>query len=325
MTLTLVFIAEVLLLLLLNNKSSRVFYSTILSNIITVSGIFSGIVIAYLASKVFQTREEYERRKVDIDHLSIKLTNFRKLLYYVMNSDTFWIRKDDITQYKKIYGEKDFDELHFKKGDSKSSSKFWLEEKSLSRTTIDLYLSMDAIFDDSDKTPLWVFDRAAKFDYSLDQIRKYYNPSNQIWYYLQGRYEKHTRGLINDAKLNRRDECQIREHAALIDPKFKNRDVDKDLIAEVATEFYEIILPKLFELSELNQMGMPKGMKQMLVSIIWILIFGVIAPLFFSIFPFDDDINVILSQLSGSLIILLFINFVFDFNSVIKSEIQLKN
>ncbi len=323
--LALILIMEVLFFFLLKNGYNELEISSIQSNILTVSGIFSGIVIAYIFSKIFQIKSEKESRKPKIDKLSLKLTNFRKLLYYVMNSNEFWMRRNDITKFEEQYEGVDFDELHNQVGQSKNSSKFWLDERKLSRTTIDLYLSMKAIIDDPNRAPYWIFDRSARFDYSLQQIRKYYKPSNQIWYYLQGRYKKHTQGLINDELLNRRDVYQIREHASMIDPKYKNQDVDKDLIAGIGNEFYEILLPQLLELTELNYSGMPKGIKQMLLSIILILLFGVTVPLFFSIFPFDPLINSYIIKVSGSVIILLFVNFVFDFISIINSELVIRD
>lgn len=255
----------------------------------------------------------------------MKLTTFRKLLCYVMNSYEFWVKRDDITKFEKQYIGVDFDELHNQVGQSKSSSRFWLDEEELSRTTIDLYLSMKAILDDSDRTPFWVYDRTAKFNYSLDQIRKYYEPSGQIQYYLQGRYQKHTHGLINDKLMNRRDVHRIREQASSIDTKFRNQEVDRNLIADVANEFHEVYIPKLLDLTNLNQKGMSSGMKQMVISILMILLFGVVIPLIISITPYNITTGSLLVKLMVSTIVVLLLNFISEFILIMKSELMLKD
>lgn len=320
-----IIIAELMFLMILRIEYNAMNITSIISNIITVSGIFAGIVIAYLLSKIFQIRGEREQRKVEIDKYSKKLTSFRKLLHYVMNSYEFWVRWDDIKKFENQYKGVDFDELHNQVGESKNSSRFWLEEKGLSRTTVDLYQSMKAIFDNPDRTPIWVYDRTAEFNYSIDQLRKYYEPSGQIQYYLQGRYAKHTHGLINDKEINRRDVHRIREHASSIDSMFRNQDVDRNLIANVANEFYEIYIPKLLDLTILNHKGMSSGMKQMVISILMILLFGVVIPLLISITPYNIIIGSLIIKLMVSSIVVLLLNFISEFISIMNSELLLKN
>ncbi len=71
--------------------------------LITVGGIMSAFVIAYLASKVFDVRRERSVIKAELDVLSEKLTLFRKLLFYVMKSNDFWVRFDDIAKFKQSF------------------------------------------------------------------------------------------------------------------------------------------------------------------------------------------------------------------------------
>jgi len=298
--------------------------STIQTNIITVSGIFAGFVIAYIAAKIFQIRSEREKLKIDINFLSAKLTNFRKLLYFVVGSDNFFVRRSDISKYERKYNKAGYESIHYNEGPNQDADKFWLEEKELSRTTIDIYLSIKAIIDDKNTTPLWIYDRDITFDYTLKQIQKYYEPSSQIWYYLEGRYEKHAKGLINDKDFNLSDVNRIRELASLIDQKFKNRDVDKNLIADLGNEFYEIYLPRLYELTEKIQLGLPKGLRLLVISISLIMLFGVILPLFACMFDFGACLNKILTMISGMSVIILFFNFFYDFINTIKFEILLK-
>jgi len=53
-----IILAELLFLAILGIEYNALNITYVISNIITVSGIFSGIVIAYLSSKIFQIRGE---------------------------------------------------------------------------------------------------------------------------------------------------------------------------------------------------------------------------------------------------------------------------
>jgi hypothetical protein len=143
---------------------------------------------------------------------------------------------------------------------------------------------------------------------------------------LEGRYQKHTKGLINDKYFNSMEINQIHELASSIDSKFKNSDVNRHLIAEIGSEFYEIILPELYQLTAINQRGMPRGIQKLLISIIAILIFGVVIPLYFSLFPIGSmAVRSLILSGSGSMVIWLFINFIFDFSNLLNTELKLKD
>ena len=83
--------------------------------LITVSGIISGIVIAYLATKLFNIKRERERRQLEIDRLSEKLTNYRRILYCVIRSREFWNRWGNIFKFQQQFQGLDWAILHGEK------------------------------------------------------------------------------------------------------------------------------------------------------------------------------------------------------------------
>ena len=151
--------------------------------LITVGGIISAFVIAYLSSKIFNLRSERTTRQIEIDKYSDKLTLFRRLLYYVMKSSGFWNYYDHIAEFKKKYTGLTYERLHHQ-GNDELAKKFWLEEKDLSSSTIDLYCAMECISGPSELESggctVWQVDKTARFSYSLDELSKYYDPCNQI-------------------------------------------------------------------------------------------------------------------------------------------------
>lgn len=72
-----IIIAELMFLMILRIEYNALNITSIISNIITVSGIFAGIVIAYLSSKIFQIRGEREQwnAQTHCTHLQIAQAN----------------------------------------------------------------------------------------------------------------------------------------------------------------------------------------------------------------------------------------------------------
>jgi len=64
--------------------------------LITVGGIISAFVIAYLSAKIFNIKADRHTRQHAIDKLGERLTAFRQMLYFVMHSRDFWVRYNDI-------------------------------------------------------------------------------------------------------------------------------------------------------------------------------------------------------------------------------------
>ncbi|MFL3663677.1 MAG: hypothetical protein ACJ04Q_06735 [Flavobacteriales bacterium] len=296
---------------------------TIQNNLITVSGIFAGIVVAYLSAKLFQVREERENYQIKLNHLADKLTNYRKILYMVMKSWQFWVRYSDIASAKRKYPGISFTKLHSHEIDKyKEIRSFWLDEKDLSSTTVDLYMAMEEITGDVEGDVSWVYDRVYSYRYSLDYLQRISMPSNQIWYYLEGRYSKHTQGLINDKKIASRYN-EVNQLPAEIDPKFKDLDFNRHLLASISTEFHEIYIPQLIELTELTQKGITKSMINLMVTLVVILVFGVMVPLLIQMLSIDEYCE---QLLTFTMVVIVFVgltNFIFDLFRLQNREIKL--
>jgi hypothetical protein len=293
------------------------------NNLITVSGIFSGILIAYLFSKLFNIKQERALRQVVINQLSDKLTTFRKLLYCILKSDSFWTRYKDIAAFKKKYPGLNYSRLHDQQTTDDLRNNYYSNEKELSSTSIDLYLAMEEITGNIDEYwRLNIYDRNTKYSYSLNKLNQYYDPSNQIWYYLDYKYSKHTNGLIDDKKISIQYKEKIRELYSELDAKYKTRDFDRLLIAEIATEFYDLHIPQLRSLTRINTSKLPRNVLKIFLNLVLVFVIGVICPLFLQSLLINDDLNVILTSASVGFVILCFTNFLFDLYLLLSEEIQ---
>jgi hypothetical protein len=170
--------------------------------LITVGGIISAFVISYLSAKIFSLRTEREQRQLKIEDFSEKLTDFRRLLYYIMTSREFWVRYDDIKKFRNKYPQIRYEDLHASSLSATAMKVY--EDEDFSYNTVDLYCAMMAIYGDPELSTgsAWALDKAAHFNYTPDNLIKYRDPCNQIWYYLEGRFAKHGQGRFADKGIN---------------------------------------------------------------------------------------------------------------------------
>jgi hypothetical protein len=297
--------------------------------LITVGGIISAFVIAYLSSKIFNLRSERATRQIKIDKYSDKLTQFRRLLFYVMKSRNFWVYFDHISAFKHKYKGLTYERLHREDGiKDELSTKFWLEETTLSTNTVDLYCAMECISGSLEPPTgylmTWHVDKAKRFDYSLEMLSKYFEPSNQIWYYLDGRYGKHGEGRFNDNGIWILYENHVRDLLSRLNPKYKGKDFHRIKLAEIANEFYEFNLPKLYELTIQNT-GIPKTLIKTFNTLLFIMFFGVLLPIILQSLSVNDSINISLTLFFVWLTSLALLKFLIDFYQFINEEVHLSN
>jgi hypothetical protein len=291
--------------------------------LITVGGIISAILISYLASKIFNIRNERENRLIEIRHLSEKLTYYRRLLYYIMRSREFWVHFKDTIQYKKDFPGLNYDILHGQGKENRFIIKsFWGEENKLCTTTIDLYCAMEKIQGDVESdNGLWCFDKGISFIYSSEEIINFYDPSNQIWYYLEGRFGKYGYGKFNDTGISPAYIANSNIALIKIDSKYKESEVSREIIAQISADFYEIYLPRLQELTIKNK-GIPKNISKTFYNLLLIIIFGVLVPLVIQSINVKCQLNIWLTLSSVWITSMSLIKFIFDFSNIIYEEIH---
>jgi hypothetical protein len=289
--------------------------------LITVGGILSAFAISYLAGKIFAIRSERLVRQNEINIYSDKVTAFRKILYYTLKSDKFWVKYSDIRKFKIKYPNLNYAKL---RGidDNTERAEFWLEEKEISQTTISLYTAMEAVCDEDNITDeTWMFDRAITFDYTLEQLSQYYGPCNSIWYHLESRFAKHGAGFFNDTGLSQLYVSGFNDSLPKIDLKYRGKEFNRLILAEIGAEMYEIILPKLHELINLN-IGIPKSIVATFRNLLYITCCGVIIPIILQSLTITDSADTFLTLSCVLLTILSIIKFVLDFYFLLINEVN---
>ncbi|MDA1121970.1 MAG: hypothetical protein O2887_16025 [Bacteroidetes bacterium] len=258
-------------------------FETSISNLLTVSSIITGIVFAYLISKLFHLKAEREKRKEEIINLSNKLTEFRRLAQHIITTHDFWKDSNDLDKFRALYPLYNYNDIHDQGSKDEKVTDFWIKDQGFSTTRADLFLAFDQVFDTQERHADWVYDRVTRFEYSLDEISSYYDASNQIWYYLDYKWEKYSVGVFNDNALqNSYYSSKMTEIINKIDENYRGQTLDRKLIAKIGSDFHGKYLVELYRLTEQNQADLPDSSKTILTTQIILLIFGVLAPLIFS-------------------------------------------
>jgi hypothetical protein len=315
-----------MLFILYPSPSERIL--NIQNYLITVGGIISAFVIAYLSSKIFNLRSERAIRQIEIDNFSDKLTLFRRLLCYVMKSPNLWNRYDDVTKFRVKYPGLTYEQLHNQSDEpNELTAKFWLNEDELSQNTIDLFLAMQCISVSADADPeamtTWNIDKAARFNYSLEQLSKYFEPCNRIWYCLSYRYDKYGKDSFKDTGILIVYENEVRDIIRRLNRKFEGQDFHRKILTEIAYEFYEYNLPRLYELTSQN-VGIPKTLTKTFNTLFFIMGFGVLMPLILQSLNVNDCTNITLTLIFVLLTSLRLLKFMFDFYQFLNEEVHLK-
>ena len=289
--------------------------------LITVGGIISALVIAYFSAKIFNLKIERENRQTEIDKLGYRLTGFRQLLYFVMKSRDFWLKYNDIKKFKMKYPDLNRQRLT-SIGEDKLKYEFYFEQTEISQNTIALYTAMEIIYDiDEIKSDSWAFERTIIERYNIDDLSKYLEPCNQIWYFLEGRYAKHGVGLFDDEGLSIIFTEKFQEKISIADINMKGKDFHRVLLANLGSEFYEFVIPKMIELIKQNT-GIPNELRKTFYSLLAIMVFGVIFPLILMSISVNSFLNIRLTLIFVNLTILSLVFFLFEFYSLLKDEID---
>lgn len=313
-----IIIIELILLIIINNPIDN--YLDLQSDLISVSGIFSGILVALFSAKLFQEKSKKEKLKENINYFSEKLTLFRKIIFFVKESRNFWIKENTIRNYNRLKNKIRLLTLQSKNVEKEEKE---LQKLTKSNNTAKIYHLMNFIYG-GDSSEEWLYDRKANFEYSLDELYDLYYPINNIWYYFDGRYAKHTKGLINEDKnaIDLHRLAEIREISIAIDSRFKGREIDRKLIADLGSDFHLYHIPELIKLTREYLIDFPKPLKKLFSSLVLIVISGIVCPMILkiSVINFEKQITII----SASILVFSFIKLLFDLKKMIIREMTIK-
>jgi hypothetical protein len=305
----------------------------LLSNIIQFSGIFSAILITFIVSKVIQIRQERLERRKEIVKFANKATDFRRIARVLKNCRGFWdegMRRVIDNKYKNL----DFFDVKlwdYHNQDKKYSAELkrlrndFLEEKLPGAY---LYLDIKSlVLDDYHNWQLELYDRYDyDFTYSIEILEKWSgaHSGNNLWYCLENKWYDYE-GCFTLSALREHEQNEIIDLCKKINPqKYRNSNFDKDLLASIGSEFDGYILPRLYELTYYNTLGLPESLNFLLRILFLTIISGVLLPLLATSVKVNSDLLLITSYIAVWVLCMSLSYFLFKFRKILSNEIKIE-
>jgi hypothetical protein len=313
---------------LLNQLNSECnFYEILLStktDIISISGFLSGIIIAYLSTKVLQTRTEKITNLPELNQLTQKVHKFRKIINLLVNSDIWaeglkeFLRNNysSLTIYevrKSSYG-----------GGKPTQQKinFNQDERNTFGDTLYLYLELKSfIFRDYSYDETLYSEFEVPIYYSSKILKQWieFDCGGNLWYFFDNKLEVFAEDL-KLSKVTSNNRSKIEECALLIDrDKFNDIKFGPKLLAKLGTQFREDIFPKLLKLQLNNEKGLPAIAKYLCIILYLLLSLGVALPLISKIYSLPPIVDILSVSFLFSIIFYIILSFYFFLNNEVKT------
>jgi len=251
---------------------------------IGISGFLSAIIMVYLASAVIGLKG---RKKDVVDHLSKitqKMHNFRSIVELLMQSK-MWLPglKDYIDN--EFAGLTFFEVKDFYKGKSKLAIEF-LQENQNYADTENLYLELKSLLMTSSKDKRNVGDIHYPSIYQKDIVSKWleHKCSSGLWYYFGYKFGVYKEALNIEAVFERHQE-KIMVLANGIDSEvFEGSSFNEVFLSKLGEYMSKEVMPKLYQIQKNMGNKFPKRMSYLYSIFLFLVLFGVLLPLFFLLF-----------------------------------------
>lgn len=325
-TLSLLFVIALIIFLSIFHFKEADKIDVVLNNILQFSGIYSAILITFIVSKIFQIRQEKLERLQEIIVLSNKTTDFRRICDIILESEDFWKSqtKDKLESkfkhltYFHIHIEENLENQYVQK----LKDQFY-EEKD--KPGADLYLALKCFVKNGNKR--FHMELSDEYDYNIiyayEIIDKWVGAqaSNVFWYYFQYKWHNY-REIFNLSGISKNDKEKIISLANKIDSKGnKTAEFDKDILVDLGNYFNFLVLPRLFQLTRINEMGISKTLNLIIVNLVMVMIFGVFLPIIVTSVELKLELLIFIAYFGIVLLGLSVLYFVYYFRMFLKQEI----
>lgn len=270
----------------LNKNSFNSFdATTTLTNLLTVNGVFSAILITYLFSRVTWTKDRKQELFKEAISFSQKITEFRRILnkltsyYDVWDSDRETKSLIDFNKFRHI----DFYDYHLKfisnyKPHNDNLINELYHHPDFSEGKSDLYLAMVSLVRNRNRDYEYLEELHKDFEYkglyNIKILEKWLNCGifGSISYWLSQK-----QNWINYTALSN-DSEYILSAAARINIKYKDSELNNSLIKELSDDFDSYYLKELYTLLKELKNGI-QDLDLLIISLISIsLASGVLLP-----------------------------------------------
>ncbi len=248
---------------------------------IQFSALFCAILLTFIISKVFNLRQEKQQRLIEIEVLSNKVTDLRRIANILINSHSLW-PVGLSRQMNSTYAQLNY--ISYSLSDIKKGLEAtYQNDMTINHTIGDLYLALRTIRGDmKDFGPILYddYDHSYTYDYEKMSFWVYCDIANELWTSFDHEYNN-INTLLNVDEIHEDDLDKIRKMSVRINPqKYTDTTLDiKKLLSSVGTDFNTLYLPQLANLLEQNLPIFPKTLLFNTVVMILMITTGVLIPM----------------------------------------------
>ena len=285
---------------------------------IGISGILATLIMIYLASSAIGLKSKRLSVIGGLSKITQKMHNFRNIIEILLQSK-MWLPglKDYIDD--EYDGLTFFDVKEFYKGKSKLAIEF-LQESHHYGDTENLYLEMKSLLYTKSKDKRVPNNVAYPKIYNKDIIEKWleHKCGSGLLYYFGYKYGIYKETLDINAVYERHQD-KIIALANSIDPEtFEDSSFNEVFLSKLGDYFITELLPKLYNLQDEIDNRLPRLLRYLYTIFMFLVVFGVLLPLFFLLF----NLSIMLIIISFSLVISIIFFIAITFYQFLSKEIN---
>ena len=163
--------------------------------------------------------------------------------------------------------------------DEREAKQKFYDDKSFNSLRVLLFYMMEELL--IQKYVGWKFDMKESVEYPKPILEWYDHVINQLWYYFDYKYQKHTVGLFDFVELNISYQTQnIKDQLAILDKKYEGiEEITHKTIGEICGEIHKDVLMPMTELTKYNSEYVTRNMRMIFYLMILVLITGLLIPM----------------------------------------------
>lgn len=247
----------------------------ILGILISVISIIVAIIVTYLFSKLFAEKAIKVERKKEIDRMSLKITQLRKIAFHIRNMHNFWKFRSNVkSAVDNKHASLTYEEYRSSTINGKKIRyEDWVKiDKEIYGTSGQAYLAIKGLVDGASDYSM--FGEFTPRNYSLNDIERYKEYAGSFWYLL----DRSDNNIVNfdrvsDYWFEKVEHLFFQIQGTQLNPEDRKMEI-KRLFEDFESKYF----PKHYYLNTLNQ----KYFSAFINSLFNLLIFVVI--LLFSLF-----------------------------------------
>jgi len=290
--------------------------------LIRISTTIITLLIAFLFAKLFQIRREKKEVQLSLKPLSNQLTGYRRLIYFIMKTDPFWIKKHEVAIARKKHPDVGYYELEldFERDNYRKAISF-RDDESFNPTRVNIYYIMEEIT--RSQFEGWKYEQNSDIVYSKRELEILNHNANQMWYYFEHKHDAYTKGDFDWTSLSSSTNAdRIIEEFNKSFPEFETHtEIDNWTFANLSSRIKQEVIEKMLVSTKDNHEYYTRNMRVVKNLMVIVLVLGLLLPII-GMFVSNFTLEYILGYTSYMGIGTVIIWIIFELKSIIFEELN---